>query len=111
MVYASCVCRYATIIGLLFAGSLFPGSATARTPGMKLMRFGGNDQETLAGFAIDREGNHYIAGTTASLDLPVNVLQKRPGGAYLYRFLAGRSEPLYPWPAPVSAIASDPNRS
>ncbi len=109
MVFASCLCRYATIAWLLFAASFYSGSAIAQTPGMKLIRFGGSDQESLAGFAIDQEGNYYIAGTTASLDLPVNALQKHPGGAFLYRFRAGHPEPLYPWPAAVSAIASDPS--
>src|SRR5713226_3143071 len=85
MVFASCLCRYATIAGLLFAVLFYSGSAIAQTPGINLMRFGGNDQESLAGFAIDHEGNYYIAGTTASLDLPVNALQKHPGGAFLYR--------------------------
>src|SRR5260370_2650749 len=109
MVFASCLCRYATIAWLLFAASFYSGSAIAQTPGMKLIRFGGSDQESLAGFAIDQEGNYYIAGTTASLDLPVNALQKHPGGAFLYRFRAGHAKPLYPWPTAVSAIASDPS--
>ncbi|MBZ5622747.1 MAG: SBBP repeat-containing protein [Acidobacteriia bacterium] len=109
MDFASRPCRYATNAASLFAALFYLGSASAQTPGMKLISFGGNDQESLAGFAIDHDGNYYIAGTTASLDLPVNVLQKHPGGAYLYRFRAGRADPLYPWPAPVSAIASDPS--
>jgi hypothetical protein len=109
MVFASRPGSYATIAGPLFAALFYIGSASAQTPGMKLISFGGNDQESLAGFAIDHDGNYYIAGTTASLDLPVNVLQKNPGGAYLYRFRAGHADPLHPWPAAVSAIASDPS--
>jgi len=103
--------RYATAATLLLAALFHPGFAAAQTPGMTLTTFGGSAQETLAGFVIDPAGNYYIAGTTASLDLPVNVLQQHPGGAFLYRFRAGHADPLYPSPAAISAIASDPSHS
>src|SRR5262249_12414907 len=79
-------------------------------PTVKLIRFGGNDQDSLAGFAIDRQGNYYIAGTTASADLPANGFQSRPGGANLYRFRGPHMRSLYPPGASaISAIAADPS--
>ena len=111
MILRERLCWRVTAAVFLFAVSLFTCSAIAQTPAMSPLRFGGSGQESLAGFAIDRGGNYYLAGTTASLDLPATALQKHPGGAYLYRFRAGHADRLYPAPAAVSAIASDPSHT
>src|SRR5262249_40928271 len=85
-------------------------SAAGAGPTVKLIRFGGNDQDSLAGFAIDRQGNYYIAGTTASANLPANGFQSRPGGANLSRFRGPHMRSLYPPGASaISAIAADPS--
>src|SRR5258706_4028394 len=108
MILVSSVCRYATSTAVLVTFCL--AFASAQIPSMTQVTFGGSDQESLAGFAIDQQGNYYIAGTTASLDLPVNVLQRHPGGAYLYRFRGAASTPLYPsTTAPITTVAADPS--
>ncbi|HET8548328.1 MAG TPA: SBBP repeat-containing protein [Bryobacteraceae bacterium] len=86
--------------------------AHAQTPTLNVITFGGNEQDTVAGLAIDQEGNYLIAGTTASLDLPASGLQQRPGGAYLYRFQGSAATALYPpGNRAVSAIAADSTRA
>src|SRR5215472_2946 len=92
MTLAHTLYRSATFIAIFLPISL----ALAQTPKVTRIVFGGSDQDSLAGFAIDRQGNYYLAGTTASLDLPANVLQTHPGGSSLYRFRGGIATPLYP---------------
>src|SRR5438128_2586774 len=75
---------------------LTPLFVFAATPSLQTIRFGGSDQDALAGMVMDGDGNYYLAGTTASLDLPANGFQPHPGGAPLYRLRGSRAEPLYP---------------
>jgi hypothetical protein len=77
-------------------------------PTMRKLVFGGSDQDVLAAFAIDGDGNYVIAGTTESLDLPANTLQTRFGGAFLYRVGQDEVKPLHPsQTAAITAIAAD----
>lgn len=51
-----------------------------------IRQIGGSGAQTLAGVATDPQGNIYAAGTTTSLDFPVqNAVQARPAGSGLFR--------------------------
>ena len=72
-------------ITILFAASalsLHGQSATFRW----IRQIGGSGGQTIAGTGTDPQGNIWVAGTTTSLDFPVqNAAQARPGGSGLFR--------------------------
>lgn len=88
----------------VLSGLLLAILAIAQPPTLTELRFGGSGQDTVAGFAIDTEGNYYLAGTTSSFDLPATTFQPRPGGATLYRVRPGNLQPLFP--GEVTTIAA-----
>jgi len=91
----------------VFSGLLVAILAIAQSPTLTELRFGGAGQDTLAGFAIDAEGNYYLAGTTSSFDLPATTFQPRPGGASLFRVRPGNLQPLFPGDVTTIAASGD----